>query len=318
MFFPVYLLVFIIFLFLSFYMFWSLRFKKNVTRRVEILTYHRVSDDFDWGINRQKVSQFERGIKFLHDRGYKSAALEEVFSPAACLEKSGQSRAQKVVITFDDGYEEVYLNAFPILQKYGFTAFVFLITGFVGKYNSWDFNLGRKKKKHLSWKQVKEMSKYGIGFGSHTVNHPDLTKIDPAGGGVEYELKKSKEVLEDKLGKEVSFLSYPFGRYNRFVQEEAKRLGYKRAYTLAPKSREDGFQSRLWRDFEPFAVGRVGIYLFDSPLTLRVKLNRNSLFWIEDLKGRIINRFASGTAILKGSPDYSKIDEAKKIIPSSL
>jgi peptidoglycan/xylan/chitin deacetylase (PgdA/CDA1 family) len=301
MFFLVYLLVFIIVLFLSFYIFWNLRFKKNLTKRVEILTYHRVSDDFDWGITRQKVSQFERGIKFLYDRGYKSAALEEVLSPTAvCLEKSGQGCDQKVIITFDDGYEDVYLNAFPILQKYGFTAFVFIITGFLGKYSSWDFNLGRKKKRHLSWKQVKELSKYRFGFGSHTVNHPDLTRIDPACGGVEYELKKSKEVLEDNLGKEVSFLSYPFGRYNRFVQEEAERLGYKRAYTLCSKIKEDFFQ--------PFAVERVGIYLFDSPLTLRIKLNRNSFFWIEDVKGRIINRFASGTAILKGSPDYSILE----------
>jgi peptidoglycan/xylan/chitin deacetylase (PgdA/CDA1 family) len=306
MFFPVYPLVFIIFLFLSFYIFWSLRFKKNLTKRVEILTYHRVSDDFDWGITRQRVSQFERGIKFLHDQGYKTVSLEEVFGPKQDFEK-------RVVITFDDGYEDIYLNAFPILRKYGFTAFIFVITGFVGKYNSWDFNFGRKRKRHLSWKQIKEMSKFG--FGSHTVNHPNLTKIDPH--GVEYELKKSKEVLEDKLGKEVAFLSYPFGRYNRFVQEEAERLGYKRAYTLVPKSKEDGFQSRQRRDFQPFAVGRLGIYLFDSPLTLRVKLNRSSLFWIEDLKGRIINRFASGTAILKGSPDYSRINEAKKIVPSS-
>jgi peptidoglycan/xylan/chitin deacetylase (PgdA/CDA1 family) len=130
---------------------------------------------------------------------------------------------------------------------------------------------------------------------------------------VEYEFKKSKEVLEDKLGKEVIFLSYPFGRYNRFVQEEAERLDYKRAYTLCSNAKEDGFQSQKRRvqriplrgNFQPFAVERSGIYLFDSPLTLKIKLNRNRLFWIEDLKGRIINRFASGTAILKGSPDYS-------------
>ncbi len=298
MFLLAYAIFFIIILFLSLYILWRIKFKKKPAKTIEILTYHKISDNFDWGITRQKVSQFEKGIKFLHDQGYKTLPLEETFKP-------DQTYEQKVVITFDDGYEDVYSNAFPILQEYGFTAFIFIITGFVGKPNSWDFNFGRKRKRHLSWKQIKEMSEFGFGFGSHTVNHPDLTKIDPACGGVEYELKKSKEVLEDKLGKEVIFLSYPFGRYNRFVQEEAERLGYKRAYTLAPKSKEDGFQSRLWREFQPFAVERSGIYLFDSPLTLKIKLTRNRLFWIEDLKGRIINRFASGTAILKGSPDYS-------------
>jgi peptidoglycan/xylan/chitin deacetylase (PgdA/CDA1 family) len=263
-----------------------------LSKNIQILTYHRICDNFDWGITRQKVSQFEKGIKFLHHQGYKTVALEKTFKPAETLDR-------KVAITFDDGYEDVYSNAFPILRKYNFTAFVFLITAFVGKYNSWDYHFGKsRRKKHLSWKQVKEMSKFGFGFGSHTVNHPDLTKIGKK--FVEYELKKSKEVLEDKLGKETIFLSYPFGRYNRFVQEEAKRLGYKRAYTLCSKSKENGFQ--------PFAQKRWGIYLFDTPLTLKIKLNHNWLFWIEDLKGRIINHFASGTAILKGSPDYSTLE----------
>jgi peptidoglycan/xylan/chitin deacetylase (PgdA/CDA1 family) len=307
MFFIAYAIFFIIILFLSLYILWRIRFKKRPTKTIEILTYHKISDDFDWGITRQKVSQFERGIKFLHDLGYKAVPLEEIFKQTSGSINEGR---QKVVITFDDGYEDVYLNAFPILQEYGFTAFIFIITGFVGKHNSWDFNLGRKRKRHLSWKQIKEMSEFGFDFGSHTVNHPDLTRIDPACGGVEYELKKSKEVLEDKLGKEVIFLSYPFGRYNRFVQEEAQRLGYKRAYTLGSNVKEDGFHPK----FQPFAVERSGIYLLDTPLTLKIKLSRsaiggsafggNRLFWMEDLKGRIINRFASGTAILKGSLDY--------------
>jgi peptidoglycan/xylan/chitin deacetylase (PgdA/CDA1 family) len=298
MFFLAYAIFFITILFLSLHILWRIRFKKESTKTVEILTYHKISDDFDWGITRQKVSQFEKGIRFLHSLGYKTVSLEEVFRPKKDFEK-------RVVITFDDGYEDVYLNAFPILQKYDFTAFIFIITGFVGKPNNWDFNLGRKRKRHLSWNQIKEMSEFGFGFGSHTVNHPDLTRIDP--NWVEYELKKSKEVLEDKLGKEMIFLSYPFGIYNRFVQEEAERLGYKRAYTLSARVREDGFQSQKKGDFQPFAVERSGIYLFDSPLTLKIKLNANKLFWIEDLKGRIVNRFAAGSAILKGSPDYSRM-----------
>jgi peptidoglycan/xylan/chitin deacetylase (PgdA/CDA1 family) len=236
-----YAIFFIIIFFLSLYILWRIRFKKRPTNTVEILTYHKISDDFDWGITRQKVRQFEKGIKFLHDIGYKSVPVEEIFRPKETFDR-------KVVITFDDGYEDVYLNAFPILQEYGFTAFIFIITGFVGKPNSWDFNLGRKRKRHLSWKQIKEMSQFGFDFGSHTVNHPDLTKINP--NWVAYELKKSKEVLEDKLGKEVIFLSYPFGRYNRFVQEEAERLGYKRAYTLCSNAKEDGFHP----EFQPFAV----------------------------------------------------------------
>ena len=283
-------------LLLVLYLFRRMRFKTKRTESINILTYHKINDDFDWGITRQKVRQFEKGIQFLRSQGYESVTLEEASQPApANGGRTGQTLDRKVAITFDDGYEDVYLNALPILQKYEFTAYVFIITGYVGKYNSWDYNPVRKR--HLSWKQIKEMSEFGFGFGSHTVNHPDLTRIDERFVG--YELEESKEVLEDKLGKEVCFLSYPFGRYNRFVQEEAERVGYKKAYTLCPKSEEDGFR--------PFAQRRWGIYLFDSPLTLKIKLSHNGLFWIEDFKGRIINRFATGTAILKGSPDYSAL-----------
>ncbi len=286
-------------LFLALHLFWRMRFETKSTESVQILTFHKISDDFDWGITRQKVRQFEKGIRFLRDQGYQPVSLEEASKPPpADGGETGQTADPKVAITFDDGYEDVYLNAFPILQKYGFTAHIFVITGYVGRYNSWDYNGGRGRKRHLSWKQIKEMSELGIGIGSHTVNHPDLTRIDQRFVG--YELKGSKEVLEEKLGKEVKFLSYPFGRYNRFVQEEAKRIGYQRAYTLCPRNEGNGFQ--------PFARRRWAVYLFDSPLTLRMKFSHNGLFWIEDFKGRIINRFAAGTAILKGSPDYGELE----------
>jgi peptidoglycan/xylan/chitin deacetylase (PgdA/CDA1 family) len=286
-------------LFLVFYLLRRGRFKKGWSEDIQILTYHKIDDDFDWGITRQKVSQFEKGIEFLRDQGYETVTLEEACRPTpANGGKPRHALRRKVVITFDDGYEDVYLNAFPILQKYDFIACIFIITGYVGKHDSWDYNPRKRRRRHLSWEQIRELSESGFDFGSHTVNHPDLTRIEPRFVG--YELKNSKEVLEGKLGKEVRFLSYPFGRYNRSVQEEAERTGYKRAYTLCSNNEEDGAG--------PFAQKRWGIYLFDSPLTLKMKLNHNGFFWMEGLKGRIINRFASGTAILKGSPDYGEAE----------
>lgn len=277
---------------LFFYILWKIKFKKPPKNTIPILTYHQVNDRFDLSITRQKVSQFERGIRFLYEQGYKAVSLEEIFS-------SGENcDGKKVAFTFDDAYQDVYLNAFPLLQKFGFTASIFVITGYVGKYNQWDYNWGKNREKHLSWDQIKEMADAGFNFGSHTVNHPDLTKIPKQ--FVEHELKKSKEVLEDKLGQRVDFLSYPFGRFNRYVQKEAERLGYKGAYTLCSNPKEKGFH--------PFSQKRWGVYLLDSPLTLRIKLNQGKLFWIEDMKGRIINKFPSWTIILKGSPNYDKLN----------
>lgn len=218
-------------------------------------------------------------------------SIKEVFN------SNGNHDDKKVALTFDDAYQDTYMNAFPLLQKFGFTACIFVITGYVGKLNEWDYNWLGNKRRHLNWEEIKEMADAGFEFGSHTVNHPDLTRIPRQ--FVEYELKRSKEILEDKLGRRVDFLSYPFGRYNRYVQEEAEKIGYQGAYTLSPNPKEDGLR--------PFSLNRLGVYLLDSPLTLKIKLNQNKLFWIEDMKGKIINRFPDWTVILKGSPDYDKM-----------
>jgi peptidoglycan/xylan/chitin deacetylase (PgdA/CDA1 family) len=275
-----------------FYLVWRLQFKKHRQTTFPVLTYHRVSDSLDLSITRQRIGQFQRGIRFLCEQGYKAVKLDEMLNP-------GEAESEKkVALTFDDAYQDFYLNAFPVLQKFGLTACIFVITGYVGEYANWDYSWGRKKKRHLTWEQMRELSVAGFDFGSHTVNHPDLTKIPKR--FVEYELRKSKEILEGNLGQRVDFLSYPFGRYNRYVQEEAERSGYKGAFTLCSNTEGDGL--------ETFSQSRWGVYLLDSPLTLRIRLNRSKLLWIEDLKRRIINAFPVWTVMVKGSPDYDGLE----------
>ncbi len=273
-----------------FYVLWSARFRGAPEEKVPILAYHRVADEFDWSITRQKVGQFERGIRFLHDRGYSSAKLNETVS--AC----GNENRKRVAITFDDGYQDIYFNALPTLKRLGFTACVFIVTGYVGKHSEWDYAWGKHRKRHLSWQQIDEMAQAGFEFGSHTVNHPDLTRIP--GRFVGYELRESKETLEQKLGRRVDFVSYPFGRYDRYVEEEARQAGYLSAYTICLNpSLGSGSFSRP----------RRGVYLLDSPLSLGIKLQKSRLAWTEEIKGRIINRFADCTVALKGCPNYDNL-----------
>lgn len=285
----------IIALFIIVYLFWLVRFKKNKNYKIPIVVYHKIGDRFEWGITRQKIRQFEQQIRYLKENGYQSAKTDEIFKSQDRFRKISFKDSRKVLITFDDGYESAYDFAFPVLQKYGFSACIFLITGYVGKYNEWDVNWG-KKFKHLSWNQIKEMAKYGFSFGSHTINHPDLTKLGKR--HVEYELKGSLEELEDNLGKKVDFVSFPFGKYNPQVEELAQKAGYQKAFTICSSSNDDNSDS--------FVLERKGMYLFDSPLTLSIKINGGPFFWIEDLKGRIINAFANGTTLIK-KPDYNGI-----------
>lgn len=276
---------------LFFYALWRIKFRKPSQGEACVLACHQVSDGFDLSITRQRVGQFERGMSFLHDQGYRVVGLREAASP-----EKGADR-KRVALTFDDAFDGVYRNAFPLLRRFGFTACLFVVTGYVGKENQWDYGWGKNKRRHLDWEQIREMADAGFEIGSHTVNHPDLTRIPRK--FVEYELKASKQMLEDRLGQRVDFLSYPFGRFDRYVQQEAKRLGYKGAFTLRRDGGKNGNDS--------FARARWGVYLLDSPLSLKIKVDSGKLLWMEDVKGRIINAFSGWTAVAKGGPDYTKI-----------
>jgi peptidoglycan/xylan/chitin deacetylase (PgdA/CDA1 family) len=277
---------------LFFYFLWKVRYRRFRDSGGPTLVYHRVANGFDWGITRQTKSQFERGIRFLRDQGYRSASPDELIDPGR------DDDPKRLLITFDDGYEDIYSHAFPILSKFGFSACVFVVTGYVGRLDDWDYHVGRQKKRHLSWKQIVEMAKAGFEFGSHTVNHPDLTRIERK--FLRYELRRSKESLEQRLGRKVNFLSYPFGRYNQEVEEEVQEAGYLAAYAIC---RWPGART------SQFSRPRKGVYLLDSPLSMRIKLGRGAFAWTEEMKGLIINRFANWTVTLKGSPDYSQLDD---------
>jgi peptidoglycan/xylan/chitin deacetylase (PgdA/CDA1 family) len=281
----------IIGLWFFFYILWRVKFRRLDSGKIPTLAFHQVSDSFSWSITRQRVNQFERSIRYLREEGYKSASVTEITNA------NHDKDDKKVILTFDDGYEDFYRNAFPFLKRYDFTACVFIITGYVGEKSNWDYNWGRYKRRHLSWPQIIEISKAGFEIGSHTVNHPDLTKI-PA-SYLTHELKVSKQTLEDKLNRRVDILSYPFGRYNRQVQDEAERSGYKGAFGLSLNLKKNKFDS--------FSIPRKGVYLLDSPLTLDLKLNQGRLSWVEEMKGWIINRFPGWTIMLKGLPDYGKM-----------
>ena len=164
-----------------------------------------------------------------------------------------------VLITFDDGYENVYKYAFPILEKYGLKAAVFPITAYIGKVNLWEVPfLGRHA--HLSRSQILELYKAGWIIGSHTVTHPDLRKLDEQ--KLKMELEISKKSLEDIIGDEIQALSYPYGLYNTKVKKAVRDAGYNIAFKSAGKL-------KFPLDF--LEVPRRSVYISD--FFIRTKLN---------------------------------------------
>ncbi len=117
------------------------------------------------------------------------------------------------MITFDDGYQSVYDEAFPVLQRYGTPATVFLTVGEKWAAQPGVRLPGLEGRSMLSWQEIREMQRSGITFGAHTLTHPDLTRL-PA-ERVESEICESKAIIEDALSAPVTCFAYPFGRYDR-------------------------------------------------------------------------------------------------------
>ncbi len=139
-----------------------------------ILTYHSI--DHSNSVLSITPEKFLSHMAFLADSEYQIVSLHEV---ASCLQNQKPFPPKTAVLTFDDGFKNFHEQAFPVLKKFGFPAIVFLIAGWCGKENSWPgqlktipcFDL-------LDWKDIKEMVGQGIEFGSHTINHPNLSQAN--------------------------------------------------------------------------------------------------------------------------------------------
>jgi peptidoglycan/xylan/chitin deacetylase (PgdA/CDA1 family) len=136
----------------------------------------------------------------------------------ALAEKQSLPR-RAVVLSFDDGFQDFYESAFPVLREFGFPATVFLVTGHCGGTNGWPGQPGSVREVPLlNWQEVRCLAREGVEFGAHTVTHPDLCRLAPE--IVEQEILFSKMELEAQTGGPVRFFSYPYGRYT----DEARRI----------------------------------------------------------------------------------------------
>jgi len=171
-----------------------------------ILMYHRVNNDVNKELSVTKAD-FRRQMEYLRKKGYRVVPLSEALSPA-CREK--KDKKPWVVLTFDDGYEDFYTDAFPVLFEYGYTSLIYLVPGRIGSGEVfwWDRDIGESAL--MSWEQLDNLKKLGLTeFGSHSMSHPDFDRINE--DTAREELARSKEVLENRLSVPVRHFAYPRG-----------------------------------------------------------------------------------------------------------
>ncbi len=126
------------------------------------------------------------------------------------------------MLTFDDGFEDFHRRALPLLDRYGFTATIFVTTGWIS--DAGPLPAGRRPGRMLSWSQIAEAADAGIEVAAHSRLHPQLDQLPPR--LLREELCASKAQLEDKLGSPVRGLAYPFGYSSAKVRNAARDLGY--------------------------------------------------------------------------------------------
>lgn len=179
---------------------------------VPILLYHHVSDTIQSQYS-VTTTALEEQMRWLYDNNYRSITISEL---ARLVREGGSIPARPIVITFDDGYLDLYQNAYPILRQFGFTATAFIIANTVDTRGN------------LSSEQLRELIRQGWEIGSHSMHHTDLT----LGIGWQEEIITSKTYLEDKLGVEILTFAYPYGLADSAVMDYTYNAGYTSAAGL--------------------------------------------------------------------------------------
>lgn len=195
---------------------------------------------------------FRAHLAWLRRRGYESVSPDEL-TDLVSGQRTG-SIGRRVAITFDDGYRDVYLHAWPLLREFGFSATIFLVSGAIGGDNSFDAPYARLRLPMMSAPQIREMRAAGITFGSHSVSHPPaLADLDDA--RLQVELQASRQQIEEVLDERVDLFAYPHNKVDRRVEDAVRRAGYRLAYAGNGSSFSEYRLTRL----EP--IGSTGLSL---------------------------------------------------------
>ena len=182
--------------------------------KVLILNYHKIDDTFIALAVRPE--DFDAQMKYLSEHGYHTITPDELYDSLA---GNAELPENPVLITFDDGYEDNYKNAYPILKKYGFKGTIFVVSSFLGVYPN-----------YITGDQAREMDADNISIQSHTVDHKSMT--DLSDDELRAELVDSKKKIEKELGHEINYMAYPTGTYNLHIANLVKEAGYKAAFTI--------------------------------------------------------------------------------------
>lgn len=219
---------------------------------IPILMYHNLTynDKVSDGLNVPR-ERFEEQIQYLKIHGYNTIDFHEL---GRYFKGEIELPPNPIIITFDDGYVTNYTYGYPILKKYGYKATVFMITDYIGKDG------------YLNIDMLKKMETEGVfDVQSHSVNHLyelSSTSTDK----MIYEVKTSKDALDEILDKNVNVFCYPFGKNSEKLKNVLKDQGYKFAVTTK--------YGGVNKNDDYFRLNRLRVFGTDSGKTLKGRIEK--------------------------------------------
>jgi peptidoglycan/xylan/chitin deacetylase (PgdA/CDA1 family) len=216
-------------------------------RYVPILMYHAVADDASSESLPLAVTprMFSSQLGRLRELDFAPITVEQL---ELAMRDGGVALPERpVVLTFDDGFANFASNALAMLERFAFTATVFITTGFVADDGA--DRIDTRPDRMLSWDQIVDANARGIEMGAHTHTHPQLDQLPQH--VVRTEISQCKSRLEDRLQRDVTSFSYPFGYSNARVRRIVRGCGYRAACVVG------NMLSRTNND--PFCLPRLTI-----------------------------------------------------------
>lgn len=227
---------------------------------MSILCYHEV--DPEWGSPLALTpSAFMEHCRWLA----RKRTIVDVETAGRLVRPSGTLPRGLAALTFDDGLAGLHQHALPVLVSTGLPATVFLVAETLvpgGRPVDWIDGLPRGARRTLTAEQVLDMQQAGITFGSHSYSHRDLRELSDA--ECEHDLRLSREVLEEVVGRPVRTLAYPRGFHNGRVRAAAQRAGFSYAFGI-----DQPTEAR-----DRWCIPRIGTYRHNGLATLRIKTSR--------------------------------------------
>ena len=234
--------------------------REGNAEKIAVLMYHRIGAALNAWERKYCVSpdRFAAHMQALARGGYTACSMEQFI---AWLRGRSTLPARAFLLTFDDGFSGVREHGQPVLERLGWPATVFLVSGLLGRQDSWTVGENPDGKMHplLTADEVCEMRAAGFTFYSHTCSHKDLTQLSDT--ELESELRQSRLRLAELLREDIPYLAYPYGRYDDRVRNAAIAAGYEAAFSVQPGFNRAGSDAYGLRRLDVFGTDTPGALL---------------------------------------------------------